>query len=177
MEYTTLALCKKHGACTEGYAMLKEHLGKGWKASAPIPLLTVLESNGVQDAIWALRTLEGKDREIRHFACDCAERVLPIYEKKYPDDKRPRNAIEISRKFAAGLATAEELAAARAAAWAATAAAAAWTVARIAAMNADGAAAWAVAMNAEREWQAERFKFYFCGDVDSNDAEYLAGGK
>jgi hypothetical protein len=28
------------------------------------------------------------------WAIDCAERVLPYFEKKYPDDHRPRNAIE-----------------------------------------------------------------------------------
>ena len=30
-------------------------------------------------------------------ACACAETVLPIFEKKYPDDKRPRKAIETAR--------------------------------------------------------------------------------
>jgi hypothetical protein len=28
------------------------------------------------------------------WAIDCAERVLPYFEEKYPDDHRPRNAIE-----------------------------------------------------------------------------------
>ena len=57
------------------------------------------------------------------FACDCAEDALHLFEDKYPDDPRPRNAIETSRRFANGEATREELAAARAAtraaAWAA----------------------------------------------------------
>ncbi len=37
--------------------------------------------------------------EARLFACDCAERVLPIYEAKHPNDIRPRNAIEVARLF------------------------------------------------------------------------------
>ena len=28
------------------------------------------------------------------WALDCAERVLPLFEEKYPDDKRPRKALE-----------------------------------------------------------------------------------
>jgi hypothetical protein len=35
------------------------------------------------------------------FACDCAERVLSIFEKTLPDDKRTRAAIEAARKWAA----------------------------------------------------------------------------
>ncbi len=65
------------------------------------------------------------DRELRLFACDCAERVLYIFEREHPNDKRPRAAIEVSRRFADGKATMTELAAARAAARAA-AWAAAW---------------------------------------------------
>ena len=33
------------------------------------------------------------------WACDCAERTLPYFEKKYPDDKRPRRAIEAARTW------------------------------------------------------------------------------
>jgi hypothetical protein len=33
------------------------------------------------------------------WACDCAERVLPYFEKKRPDDQRPRHAIETARTW------------------------------------------------------------------------------
>ena len=33
------------------------------------------------------------------WACDCAERVLPYFEKKRPDDKRPRRAIATARTW------------------------------------------------------------------------------
>jgi hypothetical protein len=34
------------------------------------------------------------------WACDCVERVLPYFEKKRPEDKRPRLAIEAARVWA-----------------------------------------------------------------------------
>jgi hypothetical protein len=34
------------------------------------------------------------------WACDCAERVLPYFEKRYPEDKSPRLAIEAGRSWA-----------------------------------------------------------------------------
>ncbi len=33
------------------------------------------------------------------WAIDCAERILPYFEDKYPDDKRPRQAIEALQKW------------------------------------------------------------------------------
>jgi len=42
------------------------------------------------------------------FAADCAEHVLPIFEDKYPRDKRPREAIDVRRLFADGKATKEQ---------------------------------------------------------------------
>jgi hypothetical protein len=34
------------------------------------------------------------------WACDCAERVLPYFEKKRPDDQRPRRALDVARMWA-----------------------------------------------------------------------------
>lgn len=114
-------------------------------------------------------------RKARLFACDCAERALPAYERDYPEDVRPRMAVETSRRYADGHATAGELAAvwyaagdaARAAtggtSWAA-AWAAAWAAVRAASrcptevtvMN----AAWAAVMDTELNWQYERLMHY-----------------
>ena len=86
------------------------------------------------------------------FACDCAERVLSIFEKTLPDDKRTRAAIEAARKWAAEPTDANARAARAAAeeetaAWAARAAEAraAEAAARAAAAAAWAAAAWAAA--------------------------------
>jgi len=44
------------------------------------------------------------ERDQHLFAADCAERALPIFERQYPNDKRPREAIRIRRSFAIGKA-------------------------------------------------------------------------
>ena len=36
------------------------------------------------------------------WAADCAERVLPYFEEEYPEDDRPRKAIEAGRAWARG---------------------------------------------------------------------------
>ena len=82
-----------------------------------------------------VRKLPWDGRVARLFAADCAERVLPVFEREVPGDDRPRLAIEVARRSAGGDATDEELAAAGAAA---------------------GDAAWAAARAAEREWQVAR---------------------
>jgi len=90
------------------------------------------------------------DRSARLFAADCAERVLPIFEGEYPDDDRPRKAIEAARAFANGNITESELAAAgdaaEDAAWAAGDAAE--DAAGDAARDAAGDAAWDAARDA-----------------------------
>ena len=73
------------------------------------------------------------ERTARLFAADCAERVLPIFEKEQPNDDRPRKAIEAARAYARGEIGAAARDAARDAAWDA-----AWDAARAAAR----AAAW-----------------------------------
>jgi hypothetical protein len=118
-------------------------------------------------------------RTARLFACDCAERVLPIFERQHPADGHPRMAVDTARRFAEGQATREELAAAGAAAWDAAWAAAwdaawaaAWaaarTAARTAAGTAAGAAAWDAAGDAawaaERQWQTQRLMEYLRGE-------------
>ena len=158
---TTLNKIKEHSPCEDGWKKLLNYLGKTQADDEPLELRTILESNGLDDTIWALRAVEGKDKEIRLFAADCAEMVLPIYEKHYPDDNRPRLAIQAARDYANGLITLEELSAARvaarAAAWAAAwdaARAAAWDAARDAAWDAASAAAWDAARAAA--WDAAR---------------------
>ena len=109
------------------------------------------------------------ERTARLFACDCAERVLYLFEARHPDDGRPRKAIEIARRYAEGKAAVEELAAAREAAWAAAldvawdvaweaALSTSWDVAWEAARDASRAAAWAASLNAERQWQVGRLR-------------------
>ena len=170
MLHSTFRKAREDGACIESYRKMAKALGgiKKYGLDTSIPLDKVLDICGLDDALWALRiVIEPADREIRLFACDCAEHVLPFFEKRYPDDKRPRQAIEVARRFANGQATQEELIAADSAAWSAVSAAGspARSAAKSAAMSATWSVAWSVAWLAawlaagsvEREWQKQRF--------------------
>ena len=80
------------------------------------------------------------DVTLRLFAAGCAADALPIFERDYPNDDRPRRAIQAARDFAHGRITAQELAAARAAAGAAKAAgdaARSWQLTRLIAWFSD----------------------------------------
>ena len=121
---TTLNKIKEHSPCEDGWKKLLNHLNKTQSDDEALELRTILESNGLHDTIWAFCAVYGYDKEIRLFASDCAELVLPIYEKEYPNDNRPRLAIQAARDYANGFITMEELTAAgdaardaRAAAW------------------------------------------------------------
>ena len=96
----------------------------------------------------------------RLFAADCAERVLPIFERERPDDDRPRKAIEAARAFARGEIDADALASAAWAAWDANAASAAWD-----ASAASAARAARAARAAERDWQVTRLLQYLDGEI------------
>jgi len=108
---TTFRKLRTAGACTIGYRKLAKYLGgiRKYEPDTPISLITILESNGTGDACWSLSTVDGFDREKRVFACDCAESVLSIFESKYPDDKRPSQAISVAKRFVEGCSTVGEL--------------------------------------------------------------------
>ena len=163
---TTFDLLHKARACSSLYRFLRESM-KDVKDDEPINLLTILETNGFDDALWALcATAENCDKVARLMAADFAEQVIPIW-KKYSQDKRPELAIKAARDFAEGRITRHELTAAGAAAWAA-AWDAAWddagddagAAARDAARPAAGAAAWAAAWAAARAAQEKIFIGY-----------------
>jgi hypothetical protein len=139
----TIASLLSHSPCSEGRAWLiaQPSLHAAWRTCPRSDWL-----------LWALESTDLlRGREARLFACVCAEHVLPHFERLFPDDKRPRQAIAAARQYAAkpSAAMAAAMAAARAAAWAAARAAA-----MAAARAADSAAAWA----AERKWQASKLR-------------------
>ena len=123
--------------------------------------------------IWLLVN-KGKtaDKILRLIAADCAERVLPIFEKQYPGDDRPRKAILAARDYANGKIGAASMAAAGAASIAAAGAASmasAWAAAgaSMAAAGAAMTAAWdstrdarAAAEAAENKAQAKIIRKY-----------------
>ena len=111
------------------------------------------------DILWViLRPEVLPERDLHELACQYALWSLHFFEDTYPNDDRPRKAIEAKQKWLRGEITNEELkAAAEAAAWSARAARAAWAAAEAAAWSAWAArAAWAAAEAAEAAaWAAE----------------------
>src|SRR3990167_5306718 len=111
--------------CERGYHILKREQLVQWIG----PAIFTVEPNGGQ--VWQgdkgvcerarlLTPLRNwNEQTARLFACDCAASVIPLME-----EERSANAIRVSRRYAFGLATLDELAAARAAAWDAARAAA-----------------------------------------------------
>jgi hypothetical protein len=106
---TTLNKIKAHSPCEDVWDKLLNYLGKTQADDDPLSIATIIESNGIKDAVWALCAVEGKDKEIRLFAADCAESVLHVYEKQYPNDYRPRKAIQAARDYANGVICTQEL--------------------------------------------------------------------
>ena len=148
-----------------GYDILSNYLGGdiNYGMDKPISLIKCLESNPIEDVIWALKaTLEDSKEFSKQFAIACAEHVLPIFEKEFPEDKRPREALEAAK---AGKLTKEILKAAHFAAEAAylTASTAAYAASRAAYYAAYAAAYYAAAAAAdaatnyaeEKQWQKE----------------------
>jgi hypothetical protein len=152
--YTTLNRIREHSPCSDGWRKLLKHLGKTEADDDPLPLVTILDSNGLDDALWCLRAVidvEQHAPEMRLYAVWCARQVQHLLT-----DPRSLEVLDVAERHARGEATDDELEAARAeraeraAAWAAAGAerAATWdarAAAGAAAGNAAGAAAWAAA--------------------------------
>ena len=101
---TTLNAIREHDPCADGWKKLLKTLGKTQADAEPISLGAILESNGLDDAIWCLRTIEGYDKEIWHFAIECARDVQYLMQ-----DGRSVNALDVSERYINGTATQSEL--------------------------------------------------------------------
>jgi hypothetical protein len=160
---TTLNKIREQNPCRDGWAKLLKHLGKTCADDVEVPLLTILESNGLNDALWCLRAVDGFDKEKRLMAVAFAREVQHLMT-----NRRSIAALDVAERFAHGDATTEELKAAHAAAYAAYdawddvyARAAAWAAydaaARAAYDAAARAAAWA-SIASTKQTQIEIFK-------------------
>lgn len=169
---TTLNKIRKHSPCSEGWKKLLSNLGKTKADDEPLAITTILESNGLDDALWCLRAVDGYQREMRLFAVDCARSVQHLLT-----DARSINAIDVAERYADGLATDEELAAARDATWDAAwdaAIAAAWDSASVVARDAARAAASAVASAVARDAAGDAQATYLCivcAEIEQRESE------
>ena len=154
---TTLNAIRDHHPCADGWKKLLANLGKTAADDDPLSLITILDSNGIDDALWCLRAVYDHDKEIRLFAVWCARQVQHLMT-----DRRSVAALDVAERFANGDATKEELDAAGDAAGAA-AGDAARAAAGYAAGDAAGAAAWDAAWDAARSAQKEKFRELIAG--------------
>ena len=172
MKYTTtLAALREYNACVSGYNKLACALtGREFDADAvdriecdhsdPITLSYILNSNGLDDALWALRAVEKTPefvRKCRLYAVWCARQVQHLMV-----DSCSIAALDVAERHANGQATDDELAAAARdaattcadaaclAAW--SSASAAWDLARAA-----GNGAWDLARAIQRTKFIEMF--------------------
>ena len=193
MIYTTLNKIRAHSPCPVGWTKALRHLGKTQADDEPLALATILDSNGLDDALWCLRAVDGHQREMRLYAVWCARQVQHLMK-----DARSLAALDVAERHANGKATDAELTATSDAAWAAVsdaawaavsdaaratasdaasdaARSAAWTAALDAAVGVARAGAWdsaraaavgaarAAAWAAARAAQAAEFRLVFCG--------------
>ena len=105
---TTFKLLRTHDACKDRYTVLRKAL-KGRKDNEPITMIEILDSNGLADALHALRVVPDeqaaeRDRLARLYACWCVRQVWHLLK-----DERSRAAVEIAELFANGNAGESEL--------------------------------------------------------------------
>jgi hypothetical protein len=152
---TTLSSIRAHSPCCDGWEKLLRHLDKTQPDDEPLLIETILDANGIDDALWCLRAVEVRDRDLRLYAVWCARRIEHLMS-----DPRSVAVLDVAERYARGRATDDELKDARAAAaWAAVGAVGARAAAR-AAVGAIGARAaarapvWAAVGAAWAAWAA-----------------------
>ena len=174
--FTTLNDIRSKSPCESGWQTLLKSLNKTKADDEPVSFEFILDSNGLDDALWCCRAAPQYDREWRLFAVWCAKQVQYLNT-----DQRVTYAINIAEKFANGEATFEQLVGANdaahdaaldgandAASYAASAAAnatrdASWNAASAAVVSASAAvsaAAWAAnaaASAARAAWAASDY--------------------
>ena len=165
---TTLNRIRKYSSSETGWKKLLAGLGKTAADNEPLPFATILEINGLDDALWCCRAEPQYAKEWRLLMVAYARRVEHLIT--VPEAK---NAIDVAERYANGKATDEELYAAWNAAWDAASAGeyaaevaswaaerrwdAGWGAARGAVNVVEGNALWNAAEAAERKWQEQEF--------------------
>jgi len=92
MKKITKVFLKKHNACRNGYEWYLEQ--KTTDANKIFKRL--VEHNRLNDANWVICRMFNKKQKIQ-YAIYAAEQVIDIFEKQYPEDKRPRQAIDAAK--------------------------------------------------------------------------------
>lgn len=132
-----LQFIKQFNPCESGVA---EYIDAGYyNFNGTVLEFLSLDKISINNKLWVvLRTEIISENDLHELACKFSESVLHIFENQYPNDKRPRLAIEAKRKWISGEISIDELEAASVASVAAWAAAS--VAARVAARAARDAA-------------------------------------
>jgi hypothetical protein len=140
----TLKFLEEHKVCQEGLDYFKKNFTDDVKCDYLISVLNYKNKHNWSN--WLISKLLKKENIIK-YAIFSAELVLHIFENKYPEDKRPRKAIDAAKEYLKNpnKKTAADAATAAAAAYAAATAAAAAYAAAADASAADTAATAAAA--------------------------------
>ncbi len=88
---TTLNKIRMHSPCKPSWEKLLTSLNKTKSDDEPLSFNYILETLGIKDTIWCLRTIKYRDYCL--FNADVAESVLHIYEKLHPKDSTIKDAI------------------------------------------------------------------------------------
>ena len=173
----SLDVLKKYGACNSGIECFKylktttvhETINKCMDLSDDVVLQwTDDKLDKYKWCNWLLSRILPKDEKIK-YAIYSARLVIDIFEKKYPNDNRPRKAIEVAELYLEGKVTNEQI---RDAAYAADAVAA--YAAYAAADAADAAAAYAAAYAAHAADAAAAYAAYAAAYAAHAAAAYAA---
>lgn len=104
MIYTTYNQACKYNACERALVAWDKHVGgiKKFGANTQIPLTDILDVLGIDDCLWAFSAVQDKevaDIIATKFLTAIVDRTLIYFESEYPEDNRPRQAIEVLRAY------------------------------------------------------------------------------
>ena len=88
---------EEKGACPEACDWIKEQDTRDLDTLTDL-ILKEDDAEKYSWACWGLSRIFNQKQKVR-FSVYCAEKVLHIFEGKYPDDKRPREAILAAKKW------------------------------------------------------------------------------
>jgi hypothetical protein len=103
----TRAFMRKHRGC---YIIKQLNQCSFMQGSGPITLEAILSSEiPLEDKFWFVCKKLAKRKQNQQIIITTAEMVLPIYERRYPDDARVRRCMEAAKKYLNGEIELDEL--------------------------------------------------------------------
>ena len=153
---TTLNRIRAHEPCVQGWSKLLAYLGKTKADDEPLPYAIIVQSNGLDDALWCCRAAPHYEMEWWLFIRWCINRISPLMI-----DPNVAHALDVTGQYVSGVATREEIIAAwNVAQWVALDTASfierstgqcdVWSVAREASYAVTEGAAWNIAWSTTR---------------------------